>query len=171
MDRKIAGVVLAGGRSSRMGQDKASLEYNGQPLLDHMIGLLQQAGLHDVYVSGDCDVYPCIADSAPHQGPAHAMYDVLKHLESYDGVLFVPVDMPLLNPQMLETLINQKRSSYFSGFVLPAFITGGCPEKRTKSVQNFLEAIESHPVPLPIEFESCIENINTPEEWNEICGT
>ena len=40
MDKKIAGVVLAGGKSSRMGKNKAMLIYNGKPLLNHMVGIL-----------------------------------------------------------------------------------------------------------------------------------
>ena len=50
---KIAGIVLAGGKSSRMGQNKALLSYRGQPLIEHMQRLIGQAGLQDVYISGD----------------------------------------------------------------------------------------------------------------------
>ena len=49
---KTAGIVLAGGRSSRMGTSKALLRYKDRPLIEHMQNLLHQAGLDDVYISG-----------------------------------------------------------------------------------------------------------------------
>ncbi len=45
------GLILAGGRSSRMGQDKALLTYNNQTLLSHMHHLLQQLPLADCFIS------------------------------------------------------------------------------------------------------------------------
>lgn len=165
--RKIAGVVLAGGRSSRMGQDKALLDYNGQLLLDHMIGLLKQAGLHDIYVSGDFEGYRCIPDHAPHEGPAFAIYDVLKALEAYDGILFVPVDMPLLHTRALRILLSQESGAFFAGFPLPAYIAKPCPIKREKSVKALLKNLDVPSIFLPSEFEFCMANMNTPEEWDE----
>lgn len=166
-DRKIAGIVLAGGRSSRMGRNKALLEYNGAPLLDHMIEMLEQVGLNDVYVSGAFEGYSCIPDSAPHAGPAHAMCDVLTALNGYDGVLFVPVDMPLIKPEMLELLSQQIGGAYFAGFPFPAFIKGGQSKTGESSVKALLEALSVLSIPLPLEFETCMNNTNTPEEWTE----
>ena len=47
----ISGFILAGGQSTRMGRDKALLDWHGTPLLNHMIGLLEQA-TDDVKVVG-----------------------------------------------------------------------------------------------------------------------
>ena len=49
----FTGVVLAGGRSSRMGRDKALLEIDGCTLLDRAVALLHEAGAATVIVSGD----------------------------------------------------------------------------------------------------------------------
>ena len=165
--KNIAGVILAGGRSSRMGQDKALLDYHGKPLLDHMTGLLKQAGLQDIYVSGDFEGYLCIPDRAPYEGPAFAIYDVLKVLKKYDGVLFVPVDMPLLHVRALRTLLKQESGAFFEGFPLPAYITKPCPAKREKSVKDLLKSAGVSSIFLPSELEFCMANTNTPEEWNK----
>ena len=168
MGKKIAGVVLAGGKSSRMGQNKALLDYNGQPLLVHMIEILKQAGLEDIYVSGDLKGYRCIPDNAPHEGPAHAIVDVLKALDNYDGVLFVPVDMPLLSAEMLKLLIREKKGGYFMGSPLPVLITEACFEKPAKSVKALLESLRVYPIILPPELEDCMINTNTPQEWARV---
>jgi len=167
MDKKIAGVVLAGGESSRMGRDKALLDYNGKPLLDHMIGLLKQAGFDDIYVSGDLDGYRCIPDSAPHEGPAYAIVGVLEHLDHYDGVLFVPVDMPLLSIDALRLLIREEKGGFFKGSPLPAFIPKLSHKKPANSVKALLENLHIYYLILPPELEQCMTNTNTPEEWKE----
>ena len=48
----LAGVVLAGGKSSRMGEDKAQLVWQGETLLDRARQCLRTAGWDDVLVSG-----------------------------------------------------------------------------------------------------------------------
>ena len=51
----IAGVVLTGGRSSRMGQNKALLDYQGKPLIEHMMEILKTTGIKEIFISGDVD--------------------------------------------------------------------------------------------------------------------
>lgn len=167
MDKKIAGVVLAGGKSSRMGKNKAMLIYNGKPLLNHMVGILEKSGIEKVFISGDFEGYGCINDHTPHKGPAHAMIDVLAELHDYDGVLFVPVDMPFLSCDALRLLIAQEKSCFFKGVPLPAFITKPYPIKRSESVKELLKSAKSHSVILPSTLINSMKNINTPKEWKE----
>ncbi len=163
----IAGVVLAGGRSSRMGRNKAFLEYKGAPLVSHMTRILEEAGLKDVYVSGDLEGYRCIPDSTPYNGPAHAICDVIKFLQTYDGALFVPVDMPFLTSDILRALLCQPRGAYFQNCALPAFIKQPSCAPSVSSVHQLLQELDITALPLPAEFKSCMGNFNTPEEWQE----
>lgn len=47
---RVTGIVLAGGSSSRLGQPKQLLDFEGKPLLQHAIDAMQGAGLYDVVV-------------------------------------------------------------------------------------------------------------------------
>lgn len=163
----ITGVVLAGGRSSRMGRNKAFLEYKGAPLVSHMIRILEEAGLNDVYVSGDLEGYRCIPDSTPYNGPAHAICDVMNFLQTYDGALFVPVDMPFLTSDTLRALLRQPRGAYFQDHALPAFIIQPCHSQSVSSVHQLLQELDIPALTLPEQFKACMGNFNTPKEWQE----
>lgn len=91
------GVVLAGGRSSRMGQDKALLPWRGRPLVAHMQALLRDAGALDVVISGDRPGYAGIADAQPDLGPLGGLASVIDHVADATTLVVVPVDMPLLS--------------------------------------------------------------------------
>mgnify|MGYP003394082282 CR=1 FL=1 len=165
--RRIAGAVLAGGRSSRMGQNKALMTYHGQTLLDHAIGLLQQTGIEDVFVSGAYEGYRCIPDRAEFFGPAAALRDILQELKNYDGVLAVPVDMPLLTAEILTRLTAQNGGAFYEEFPLPAFIP--LPSSTLKkgdkdSVYALLEQLGIQAIPL--SNPSAFTNVNAPEDWN-----
>jgi molybdopterin-guanine dinucleotide biosynthesis protein A len=172
MDKtNIAGVVLAGGKSSRMGQSKALLDYNGAPLLDHMIGVLNKTGLAEVFVSGEFDGYHCIPDATPYEGPARAIAHIMGVLKAYAGVLFIPVDMPFLTPKILNHLLSQKKDAYFENHPLPAFIERSDVSLNCSAVHELLKILDISHITLPEEFKKQMKNANNFKEWKEILDT
>ena len=96
-------VLLAGGRSSRMGTDKALLVWAGGTLLTHMHTTLLRAGAAQVVVSGDRPELGGVPDAEPGTGPMGALAQLAPRLQ--DGAwLVVPVDMPLLTPELMHAL-------------------------------------------------------------------
>src|SRR6516225_2046903 len=91
----ISGFILAGGRSTRMGRDKALLDWHGMPLVNHMSTLLRYA-TDDVKVVGR-DHFP---DRLPGLGPLSGIETALR-LTSTDNNLIVAVDLPLLTKELL----------------------------------------------------------------------
>ncbi len=169
MHNNIAGVVLAGGRSSRMGQNKALLDYHGLPLIEHMMALLQQSGLQNIYISGDLDSYECIPDNADFPGPAKAMSHVMRSstLKAFRSFLFVPVDMPFLTPEILRQLMQHNKGAYFEKWPLPAFMPSLQQDNENVSVKGLLQNMKIPALPLPAEQEQYFVNLNTPEDYKE----
>ncbi len=170
-DMRITGVVLAGGKSSRMGANKALFDYNGVPLIEHMTGLLERTGVENIVISGAVDGYDVIADAEEHGGPAAAILNVFENLPDADAALAVPVDMPLLDPAVLNILMRHPGGAWFDGYPLPALIArrDGVALQR-RSMRALLEATGAQPLDLPKEYEAAMANINTPEDWAEVAG-
>lgn len=172
MNRKkpgnVAGIILAGGRSSRMGQNKALLKYKGLSMIEHMQEILGKTGVKDVLISGTVPGYEGIPDREPFSGPAEAMRQVLSDFPDYAGFLFVPVDMPLLTADVLSPLMHQPDSAYYRGYPLPTFIrqTQDIPAKG--SVREFLGALAAREIDLPDNLKRCMKNMNTPDEWQKV---
>ncbi len=163
----IAGIVLAGGRSSRMGTDKALLNYKGRTMLEHMHELLRVTGIRDVFVSGSYEGYPCIADDEVFAGPARAISHVMQSLPQYKGFLFVPVDMPFLDKSTLEALFSQPVGGYYRHSSLPAFIPKASRISNAVSVQKLLDDLGIDPVEIPADRLTVLTNTNTPEDWQK----
>lgn len=107
------GVVLAGGKSSRMGQDKAMLTLRGRTLLDHQAEKLQHLfGLEQVFVSGYYPSHHFLVDEEPGLGPLGGIETIVKmaqkrtsaHNSQPSFFLFIPVDMPLISKESLAKL-------------------------------------------------------------------
>ena len=101
----VTGFVLAGGKSTRMGQDKAGLDWHGRPLLDHMTELLRSAA-DSVHVVGR-DPLP---DKLPGLGPLSGVATALE-FSSTDANLIIAVDIPHLTKDFLKYLRNRLENS------------------------------------------------------------
>ncbi|MBC8278919.1 MAG: molybdenum cofactor guanylyltransferase [FCB group bacterium] len=107
---KISPYILAGGMSSRMGRDKRLMSYKGMTLLERMCLLAESAtGRKPVLVGDNLDApeftsYRCIRDAVHGQGPLGGIVAALEDSPT-EWTLILPVDMPGLNPGMIESLI------------------------------------------------------------------
>jgi molybdopterin-guanine dinucleotide biosynthesis protein A len=166
----VAGIVLAGGLSSRMGTNKALLSYRGRPLVEHMRALLRDAGC-EAHISGTVPGYDGIPDPAPHEGPARAITALLRR---FDGraraLLFVPVDMPLLTVEALKVLLAARRPAFFQGFPLPAVLEPSAMSPESRSVRGLLESCGAAPLALLPGMEAAMTNTNTKEEWEAVAS-
>ena len=170
----MIGLILNGGRSSRMGQDKATLSLHGETLLQRTQRMLALAGAAEVRVSGPDD----IPDTTPGQGPLGALASALAALGDVD-LLVVPVDMPLLSANDLRLLSAGARTpKRAAGSPLPAYFPAGSlsldtlqnllaePEARDRSLRALHDILFTHEVRLPA---LSLKNVNTPEDWAAVC--
>lgn len=121
MRTDFTGIVLAGGRSSRMGRDKAELPWGRGTLLDRMVESLRDAGAREVVVSGRPGGQGGVADAWPARGPVGGIASVLPRVADGDFVV-VPVDLPLLQPAHLLALLDALgtvRATHFEDHPLP----------------------------------------------------
>jgi molybdopterin-guanine dinucleotide biosynthesis protein A len=102
-------IILAGGRSRRMGEDKALLPYNGVTLIEHVLATLRPLTANLLVVADRPDKYPlaqarALGDLFPDCGPLGGIVTGLT--EAGEGAhLVVGCDMPFLNLDVLRLLL------------------------------------------------------------------
>ena len=132
--RNVTGFVLAGGRSSRMGQDKALLQVRGEPLLVHALRRLQTvcgdvailSGPPDPLRDGMLSPYARLVPDADseHGGPLAALAAALAACSTEYAVLLA-VDQPGLPHELIRSLVG---ISHERGSLAACFVVDNRPE-------------------------------------------
>jgi len=190
------GVVLAGGLSSRMGQDKAKLLHNTTDMLNFSKQLLVSSGIKNIVVSGDKYDIP---DKVKKSGPVGGIYSVLSRFPQAKSLLILPVDLPFMTTKILADLrikgeLSQK-ATYFEDHNIPLYLpnnayielffsknfsdnlrvksalknTGNVSEKTTKKSGLSIKVLLQQ---IPHQAIQCgdskaLFNTNTPEQWQQ----
>lgn len=109
----VTAFVLAGGKSSRMGSDKASLPWQGGTLLSHALNLVA-AVTDQVRIVGDAGKFAgfgtVIEDVYRECGPLGGIHAALSHTTTRWN-LVLAVDLPFLEPRFLEYLIQRAQEA------------------------------------------------------------
>ncbi len=106
MIQNCTAIILAGGNSLRMGQDKATLPVNGTPLLQSVIAVVQplfEQTLVSVKVPRTEIALPQICDRQTDCGPLAGLVSALEQV-STPWALVVACDMPFLSPDLIVQL-------------------------------------------------------------------
>jgi molybdopterin-guanine dinucleotide biosynthesis protein A len=127
MAAPAVGFVAAGGRSRRMGRDKALLAWDGATLLDHAVARLQACGLEVHLLSGAEPRYadrglPVHVDVVAERGPLAGLLTALLAVDA-GAVLLLAVDVPFVPVALLRELLARREEA---AAVVP--VVGGVPQ-------------------------------------------
>ena len=110
----LAGIVLCGGRSRRMGRDKALIEIDGEALLGRVVRVAQAGAGSVVVAAAPEQILPpldarvtVVRDRSPLAGPLAAVADALPMVpQRLEWFFLLAVDMPCLSPAFLARLAD-----------------------------------------------------------------
>ncbi|MFO7600669.1 MAG: molybdenum cofactor guanylyltransferase [Candidatus Desulfacyla sp.] len=107
--KDVTGVVLAGGRSSRYGKNKALVKIEGVPLIERALHTMGSIFDHVVIITNTPEEYaylqvPMFQDIIKGLGPLGGIYTGLKSIPDPAG-FFVACDMPFLNPCLIRHMV------------------------------------------------------------------
>jgi molybdopterin-guanine dinucleotide biosynthesis protein A len=182
--------ILAGGRSKRMGSDKALLTIEGVPMLQRVINAAQTLADARIIISNSPTthspfLWPRFPDRFPDAGPLGGLATALHHTAT-SHLLLLACDMPNLTPPLLQYLVDQPRAS--NGVIIPEDKKGLQPlcavysrsilplaedaiEQGQLSMQTFVGKIDVRVVNKEkwapqSEVHDPFANFNTPEEYS-----
>lgn len=188
----LRGLVLAGGRSERLGRDKAAVVVDGQSLLERAVALLAQAvadvrvGVRREQLSGTLrGRFSLIADDEEAIGPAAGILAAHRLIPD-SAWLVLACDMPRVTVEALRTLIS-RRDAARSGTAFRA-AADGLPEPlcaiyEPATLARFRRQVESggnssprdwltaaQPLLLDAPGPDALRSINTPEDLDNLTG-
>jgi len=111
---KIAGVVLAGGQSSRYGQPKMFELFNGQPLYRNSLGALEENRLQPLIIATNASLQAqfskeniqFVIEKEPHQGPLAALANIMENAPDVEWFFVTASDMPFMNADFIQTMLT-----------------------------------------------------------------
>ncbi|MEA4901822.1 molybdenum cofactor guanylyltransferase [Desulfitobacterium sp.] len=113
---EITGIVLAGGKSSRMGKNKAFLEIDGKPLIERNLATLESL-FSDVLISSNTpELYrsykeKVVQDQYIGTGPLGGLHACLEEAHT-EYAFFVACDIPILNPELIRFMASLTEKGY-----------------------------------------------------------
>jgi molybdopterin-guanine dinucleotide biosynthesis protein A len=176
---KLTAIILAGGKSSRMGQDKGLVLYRGKRMVEHVVEICRKL-TPEILISANNPEYGfleyrLIEDRFKEAGPIGGIHAALAASET-EGNIFCPCDMPGIKPSVFEKILEEKKNfqvvvaagssgkiypvlGYYNKNVLP--VIEKQIEKGDFKMQHLLKELNVQTVVFP---EETLKNINYPED-------
>lgn len=185
-------LLLAGGKSSRMGCNKAELLYEGKTFAELLVLKAKKLGIQNIYISGfqgEIENVHIIWDKYPDRGPLGGLHACMTEIET-PFCLVLPVDAPKLPQEILEELLHYhelQRAGLSSGKEIPLIWEHGdrkepliavypvemagmiedMIKERSAPVFRVLDRSGYECLRLEMDKEQVI-NVNTPELYKEL---
>ncbi len=185
----LTGVILAGGKSSRMGVNKSFLKLGNQTIIERIVDLMKSIFSEVIIITNTPDEYkflnlPLYEDIYKWKGPLAGIHSALTHSQT-EKIFVLSCDVPLMSKEMIEYIIEYKsdKSIVFcetAGYHQPLvgvyskkilndidnFISKN--EMNDKSFHQFLTIVDAeiiHPEKLSFYKDEIFFNVNRPEDY------
>lgn len=185
-ERNITGIILAGGKSLRMGAEKGLLNLEGKPFVQHIIEALGPLTEEIIIVSSNAEYDALgvkrVEDIIKEAGPIAGLHAGLTYSETEDN-LVVSCDAPLITSGLLSKLFQYEKENYdvvqfeAQGKTIPliALYKKRCAKKcfellsnNEKRLRKLVSALNTKTIPTQEQELFLVKNINTIEDLNTI---
>jgi molybdopterin-guanine dinucleotide biosynthesis protein A len=182
----ITGIILAGGKSSRMGYDKGFALHNNRPFIACIIRALQTVVNEIIIVSDNADYdqfnVKRVEDIIKDTGPLAGLYTGLFHAKTENNIV-LSCDVPLVNKALLTFLINKVSNTddivqisvkdrtnpllavYKRHCITPCLRALETGERR---MHTFVNQQKTKTIALDSSLEKYAQNVNTQNELNQL---
>ena len=112
MYEDITGIILAGGKSSRMGENKALMKIGNRLVIEKLTDLMTSLFQNVIIIANDSAPYnflqlPIYSDIFPNKGPLTGIHTGLTYSKTHENFI-IPCDTPLLTPEIIRYIANFK---------------------------------------------------------------
>ncbi|GAE25708.1 molybdopterin-guanine dinucleotide biosynthesis protein MobA [Halalkalibacter wakoensis JCM 9140] len=186
----IAGVVLAGGQSSRYGQPKMFEQHKGKAFYEHSVHALRASGVDSCYIVTnqlladrfDRKMATVLIENQPHNGPLYALTFAMESIPNVDWYIVLAADLPFIEKAIIDQLTDEITKSSGHAAIIP--ITGekeqpllACYHRdclpvarklianQRKSMRPLLQKVHTQYVHFPSNQKE-FTNINYKSDWN-----
>lgn len=198
MYKDITGIILSGGKSSRLGRDKSFIKFGDRTLIEITVGLMKSVFENVIISTNSINEYsflncPLVEDKYKNAGPLAGIYSALLNSQSEKNFV-ISCDVPLMNQQMIEYFIKydsnkdiiiSKASGYlqplvgiYKQSVLPIILkllhqpVNQCNEiKKNISLHSLIKLANTEIIDitsLPFYTEELFFNLNTHEDLKKL---
>ena len=163
-------IILVGGASERMGEDKAAMDWGGVRAVDRVAGLARSVGAEPVLTAGGDYGLPFVEDPEPLGGPVGGVLAGCAALASAGcrRALILAVDAPTLTAHDLAPLLAADApGAAYSGFPAPMVIElSAVPRDLAVNApfRRFVDQAGVQQLPVPPGAETRLRGANTPRE-------
>jgi molybdopterin-guanine dinucleotide biosynthesis protein A len=183
----ITGIILAGGKSQRMGTDKGLLLLRGKPFVTHIYEALKPiVGDNIMVVSSNADYdalgYNRIEDMIADKGPVGGLYTALKQSKTKFN-LVLSVDVPLVSTELLQWLVTKHEDSFMVTQVQAQdkaspliavydrstrILLGEHLAGNQLKLRDVIAEVNHQTLEVPSKWSKQVQNINTEEDYKKI---
>ncbi|MGB9696515.1 MAG: molybdenum cofactor guanylyltransferase [Ignavibacteria bacterium] len=192
MYSNISGIILAGGKSSRMGVNKAFLYIDGEMIISRVVKMMNLLFKNLMIITNTLQEYeflglPVFEDIYKEKGPLGGIHSGLTHSKTENNFV-LSCDMPFMTIEMIDYIINYKTQSpvvfckaagymqplagVYSRSIIPQMERFFLDRSITdNSFHQFLKEVDSeiiNPESLPFYDDKIFYNVNCPEDYEKI---
>jgi molybdopterin-guanine dinucleotide biosynthesis protein A len=187
MEKNITAIILAGGKSERMGTDKGLLDLNGKPFIKHICEALQPiVGSNILIISGnkqyDAFGYTRVEDIIENKGPVGGLYAALNSSKTKVN-LVLSVDVPMVSTELLEWLVASHDETFMvtqtrvGDKVNPLVaiydrsmrvVFGEHIAGKQLKLTTVVDDVKHQTIVVPEKWSKQVQNINTQEEYQNL---